>query len=216
MPSRRSVLSAIPTLGLACALALTGCGGGEEDHTAGHVASVSSSANEGPYAGREIADGQPRPDFVLTDQDGAEFAFAQETAGTPTLLFFGYANCPDICPTTMADVALALKSVPDEVAAQTQVVFATTDPARDTPEFLGNYLARFDQGLPNRFVGLTGSQAAVEAAQSAAGVPLAESNGEMHATSLLLFGADDVARVMFSAGDTSAEIAQDLELIATS
>ena len=195
---------------------LLGCGNADdsdESHEGDHIATVSGGAEAGPYAGREISDPKPRPDFVLTDQDGASFSFAEQTAGQPTLLFFGYANCPDICPTTMADVALALKSVPTELAARTQVVFVTTDPARDTAEFLGSYLSRFDQGLPNRFVGLTGSQAEVEAAQNVAGVPLAESGGTMHATSLLLYGADDVARVMFSAGDTHGEIAQDLKTV---
>ena len=80
---------------------------------------------------------------------------------------------------------------------------------------LGTYLARFDEGLPNRFVGLTGTRAEVEAAQEAAGVPLAEGEGTMHATSLYLFGNDDLARVVFSAGDTAQEITQDLNVIAT-
>ncbi|MFQ1004359.1 SCO family protein [Modestobacter sp. SSW1-42] len=176
---------------------------------------MSSAADEGPYAGRELTEPKARPAFTLTDQSGAVFDFAAKTAGAPTLLFFGYANCPDVCPTTMADVALALRSAPADVAARTQVVFVTTDPARDTAEFLGTYLARFDEGLPNRFVGLTGTQAEVEAAQEAAGVPLAEGEGTMHATSLYLFGNDDLARVVFSAGDTAQEITQDLKVIAT-
>ena len=196
---------------------LAGCGStDQEDHGGNHVAEVSAAADEGPYAGRELTDPRPRPEFVLTAQDGARFDFAEETSGQPTLLFFGYANCPDVCPTTMADVALALRSVPEDVAGQTQVVFVTTDPARDTPEVLGEYLARFDAELPNRFVGLTGTQAEVEAAQEAAEVSLAEADGTMHATSLLLYGADDMARVMFSAGDTSDEIADDLTTVTDS
>ena len=194
---------------------LLGCSSADDaDHGEGHVATVSGGGDEGPYAGREISDPKPRPEFTLTDQDGMSFDFAARTAGQPTLLFFGYANCPDVCPTTMADVALALQSVPDDLAERTQVVFVTTDPARDTAEFLGEYLARFDQGLPNRFIGLTGTQAEVENAQTVADVPLAEGDGTMHATSLYLYGADDLARVMFSAGDTRDEIAQDLETIA--
>ncbi|WP_236832878.1 SCO family protein [Blastococcus sp. KM273128] len=177
------------------------------------MAEISTSADAGPYAGRELSDPRPRPDFTLTAQGGARFDFAQETSGQPTLLFFGYANCPDVCPTTMADVALALRSVPEDVAARTQVVFVTTDPARDTPKFLGEYLARFDAELPNRFVGLTGTPAEVESAQGAAEVSLAEAGGTMHATSLLLYGPDDVARVMFSAGDTAEEIAEDLTTV---
>jgi protein SCO1/2 len=195
---------------------LAACGGGSAEHGGEHgVASVSSAADEGPFAGRELTEPKARPAFTLTDQGGAVFDFSAKTAGQPTLLFFGYANCPDVCPTTMADVALALRSAPADVAARTQVVFVTTDPARDTAEFLGTYLARFDEGLPNRFVGLTGTRAEVEAAQEAAGVPLAEGEGTMHATSLYLFGNDDLARVVFSAGDTAQEITQDLNVIAT-
>ena len=212
-PLPRRLLPALATL--AVATALVGCGSTNEDaHAGDHVAEVSTAADEGPFAGRELSDPRPRPGFALTAQDQARFDFAQETSGQPTLLFFGYANCPDVCPTTMADVAVALRSVPEDVAARTQVVFVTTDPARDTAEFLGEYLARFDQDLPNRFIGLTGTQAEVEAAQAAAQVPLAEADGTMHATSLLLYGADDMARVMFSAGDTSDEIADDLTTIA--
>lgn len=209
----RGLLIGSTLLGLSATL--LGCSAADRaDHGDGHVASVSSAADEGPYAGRELTEPKPRPDFALTDQTGAPFDFVEQTSGQPTMLFFGYANCPDICPTTMADVAVALRQVPDEVAARTQVVFVTTDPARDTGEYLGEYLARFDQDLPNRFIGLTGTLAEVEAAQQAAGVPLAEGNGEMHATSLFLYGPDDVARVMFSAGDTSGEISQDLRTVA--
>nr|WP_208383816.1 SCO family protein [Modestobacter marinus] len=207
------MLTALAGAGLTATLA--GCGA-DDAHVAHdeNPASVSSSVDDSPYAGRELAEPQARPAFTLTDQSGTAFDFAAKTSGQPTLLFFGYANCPDVCPTTMADVALALRSVPADVAARTQVVFVTTDPARDTADFLSSYLDRFDDGLPNGFIGLTGSQAEVEAAQEAAGVPLAENDGTMHATSLYLFGTDDLARTVFSAGDTSAEIAQDLETIA--
>ncbi len=212
----RSLLTGLTALTLAATL--SACSGAEEDggHDGDRVATVSGGPEEGPYAGREISDPRPRPEFVLTDQDGAAFDFAARTEGQPTLLFFGYANCPDVCPTTMADVALALTAVPAELAARTQVVFVTTDPTRDTTQFLGEYLAQFDQGLPNRFTGLTGTLAEVEAAQQAADVPLAEGNGEMHSTSLFLYGSDDVARVMFSAGDTAEEIATDLQQVAAS
>ncbi|CCH87383.1 Electron transport protein [Modestobacter italicus] len=213
---RRTLTHRIATT-LVCAgmaVPLVACGGGDTQAHDEHPASVSSSADDGPYAGRELAEPKARPAFTLTDQTGSAFDFAARTAGQPTLLFFGYANCPDVCPTTMADVAIALRSTPADVAARTQVVFVTTDPARDTADFLGEYLARFDEGLPNRFIGLTGTQTEVEAAQTAAGVPLAENDGTMHATSLYLFGNDDLARVVFSAGDTSGEIAQDLEAIA--
>src|SRR3712207_8991243 len=89
-------------------------------------------------------------------------------------------NCPDICPTTMADVALALRDVDPALAAQVQVVFVTTDPATDTPPVLAEYLDRFDADLPTQFVGLTGEQEVIDQAQLSAGVPLAEDQGRLH------------------------------------
>ena len=69
------------------------------------------SGPDNPYDGLYLHDPYQRPSFTLTDQAGASYDFAAQTAGRPTLLFFGYTNCPDICPTTMADVAIALRSV---------------------------------------------------------------------------------------------------------
>lgn len=210
---------------LAAGLGLSGCGGtssaeeaspasgsGHDEHTGDAPATV-----EGPedvYAGFDLAEPYRRPSFTLTDATGAAYDFTAKTAGRPTLLFFGYTNCPDICPTTMADVAVALRSVDPAVAEQVQVVFVTTDPANDTPEVLGEYLGQFDADLPNRYVGLTGDEEAVVRAQLAAGVPQAEEEGRLHSTLLLLYGRDDQAQVAFDAGNTSRDIADDLQAIA--
>ncbi|MGY1706117.1 SCO family protein [Geodermatophilus sp. SYSU D00697] len=210
--------SRLAVLALTAGLVLAGCGGGaaaeegqEHDHSGG-VAVV-----EGPedaYAGLDLPDPYQRPSFTLTDTAGQPYDFAAATAGTPTLLFFGYTNCPDVCPTTMADVAVALRGVDPALAERVQVVFVTTDPAFDTPEVLAEYLGRFDADLPNRFVGLTGDQAAIDRAQLAAGVPLAEDQGRLHSSLLLLYGDDDLAHVAFDTGNTSRDIAGDLALVA--
>jgi len=194
-------------------MALAGCEGSdpeEHDHTGG-VATV-----EGPddvYAGFDLAEPYRRPSFTLTDATGASYDFTSQTAGRPTLLFFGYTDCPDICPTTMADVAVALRTVDPAVAEEVQVVFVTTDPATDTPEVLGEYLGQFDADLPVRFVGLTGDQDAIEQAQLSAGVPLAEDDGRAHSALLLLYGTDDAAHVAFDAENTSRDIAADLGVV---
>jgi protein SCO1 len=206
---------------LAAALGLSACGsdGGEqaaagEDHDhSGGVASLEGPGDD--YAGIDLRDPFQRPSFTLTDTTGASYDFATATAGRPTLLFFGYTNCPDICPTTMADVALALRDVDPALAEQVQVVFVTTDPAADTPEVLAEYLARFDADLPTRFIGLTGAQDAIDQAQLSAGVPLAEDAGRLHSSLLLLYGADDQAHVAFDAGNTSRDIAGDLDAVAS-
>ena len=203
------------------ALALSGCGssatadddGGGHDHAGGSP----PAAVEGPdddYAGLDLAEPYRRPVFTLTDSAGASFDFTERTSGRPTLLFFGYTECPDVCPTTMADVAVALRGLEPALLEELQVVFVTTDPATDTPEVLGEYLDRFDADLPVDFVGLTGEQEAIEQAQLSASIPLAEDNGRTHSSLLLLFGRDDEADVAFDAGNTSRDIAADLRLVA--
>ncbi|MFW3172290.1 SCO family protein [Geodermatophilus sp. CPCC 206100] len=212
---RRSRLAALV---VTTGLVLTGCGGGAAaEEPEGHDHGSAPATVEGPedrYAGIDLVDPYQRPAFTLADTAGQPYDFRAATAGTPTLLFFGYTNCPDICPTTMADVAVALRGVDPALADSVQVVFVTTDPAFDTPAVLGEYLSRFDADLPNRFVGLTGDQAAIDQAQLATGVPLAEDSGRLHSSLLLLYGADDRAHVAFDAGNTSRDIAGDLALVA--
>ena len=141
---------------------LAGCSdpaAGDEGHDHADAPAV-VEAPEDRYAGLDLAEPYRRPSFTLTDTTGAAYDFKAATAGRPTLLFFGYTNCPDVCPTTMADVAVALRGLDPALAAEVQVVFVTTDPAFDTPEVLGEYLGRFDADLPTPFVGLTGEQEA--------------------------------------------------------
>ena len=77
--------------------------------------------------------------------------------GKIILLFFGYTNCPDICPTTLMDISRALKELKDE-ADKVQVVFVSVDYKRDTPRYLNEYVNYFDK----RIIGLTGSQEQIE------------------------------------------------------
>jgi protein SCO1/2 len=210
---------ALPALLVTAGLLLAGCSGSATAEDEGHEHSGASAPAvvKGPedrYAGLDLAEPYRRPSFTLTDTAGASYDFTAATTGRPTLLFFGYTNCPDICPTTMADVAVALRGVEPELAEQVQVVFVTTDPAFDTPEVLGEYLGRFDADLPARFIGLTGDADAIEQAQLSAGVPLAEDNGRQHSSLLLLYGTDDEADVAFDAGNTARDIADDLLLVA--
>jgi len=166
------------------------------------------------YAGLGLTPAQPRPAFTLTDTSGRPYRFGTATAGKPTLLYFGYTHCPDVCPTTLADIALALQAVPSSIRQQTQVVFVTTDIKRDTPAVLKRYLAQFDPGLPNPFVGLTGSQPQIDAAQVGAHVTLAQDDGQTHSAEVLLYGSDDYAHVAFlQSTDETGQISHDLPLV---
>ena len=93
-------------------------------------------------------------DFRLTDHTGKPRTLA-DYRGKAVVLFFGYTQCPDVCPTTLSELAEAMKRLgPD--ADRVQVLFVTIDPERDTPELLAHYVPAFDP----RFVGLYGDAAA--------------------------------------------------------
>jgi protein SCO1/2 len=89
-------------------------------------------------------------DFALNDQDGKPRTLA-DFKGKAVVIFFGYTHCPDVCPTTMAEMAAVMKQLgPD--ADGVQVLFVTLDPERDTPALLKQYVPAFDP----RFIGLSG------------------------------------------------------------
>lgn len=175
---------------------------------------AAETAAPAAYQGLTLSPAQPRPTFSLTDTAGKPYDFAKRTRGTPTLLFFGFTHCPDVCPTAMADAAAALRAVPADLRERTQVVFVTTDPKRDTGPVLAAWLRNFDADLGRRFVGLTGTLPEVEAAQAAAKVPVAEDDGETHSAQLLLYGPDDYARVAYVSGSAPADISHDLPIVA--
>jgi len=186
--------------------------------SSGHAGSgTSSGLNDRPssqYDGFGLTPPQPRPAFTLTDTSGASYNFATATQGKPTFLYFGYTHCPDICPTTMADIGIALKSVPPDVRDEVVVVFVTTDVAADTGPVIAQWLSAFQTGLPNRFVGLYGTQAQIDAAQAAAHVALAEDEGHTHSAQVLLYGPDDYARVSYAESDNESDaMAHDLPIV---
>ena len=109
----------------------------------------------------------PKPSFTLTDTAGRPFSFAAQTRGKLTYLYFGYTHCPNACPATMDEIAYALKRQPASVRKRVEVVFVTVDPRRDTRPVLRAWLDHFNKS----FVGLTGSEQQIEAAESAAGIP---------------------------------------------
>lgn len=101
------------------------------------------------------------PDFHLKDVNGTPRSLA-DFGDKVVLVFFGYTHCPEVCPTTLADLAQAVRQLgPD--AKNVQVIFITLDPARDTPQVLGKFVPYFDPS----FMGLYGdAQSTAQAAQS--------------------------------------------------
>jgi protein SCO1/2 len=95
-------------------------------------------------------------DFALTDHTGKLRTLA-DFKGKAVMVFFGYTQCPDVCPTTMVEMANVMKQLGPQ-ADSVQVLFVTVDPERDTPALLSRYIPAFD----SRFLGLSGDKAATE------------------------------------------------------
>lgn len=158
---------------------------------------------------------QPKPTFTLTDTDGQAYDFAAETEGKLTLLYFGYLNCPDICPVHLAQIAETFDRVPD-VARDAEVVFVSVDPDRDSPSEIREFLDNFD----NRFVGLTGTPEELEAAQTAVGVPTAVYVGEGddytvdHAGWVIAYAPDGMSHSIYPFGVRQSEWNNDLQVLA--
>ncbi|MBK5188737.1 MAG: SCO family protein [Gemmatimonadaceae bacterium] len=186
------------------ALAVAGCG-------------ISAESGGRAYRGTMLARAIPRPSFTLTDTHGQPFDFRAKTDDTVTLLFFGYLNCPDVCPVHMTNIASVMRNLPYEVTGRLRVVFVTTDPARDTPEKLQSWLANFDPS----FIGLRGTPEQVEAieksvdvAPAAAAAPDSSGNYEVgHAAQVIAFTRDDSAHVVYPFGTRQADWAHDLPLL---
>lgn len=118
-----------------------------------------------PYAfhGTIIQSPEPAPDFTLRSASGP--VSVSDFRGDVVVLFFGYTFCPDVCPTTLADLAGAMRNLGDE-ADEVQVVFVSVDPARDTPERLAQYVTSFDP----RFIGVTGTEDEIAAVAAVYGI----------------------------------------------
>jgi protein SCO1/2 len=168
------------------------------------------------YRGGLVTPPLPKPRFTLADTSGRPFDFSEETKGYVTLLFFGYTYCPDQCPMHMANLSAALKKLPAGLADRVKLVFITTDPARDTPQVLRRWLDLFDR----RFIGLTGSERAIEAVQRAAGVPVATRTGPAngnyavaHANFVLAYSQDNLAHLIYPGGVSKDDWVHDLPLL---
>lgn len=170
------------------------------------------------YRGGLVSPPLPKPKFTLTDTSGAPFDFFAKTQGKLTLLFFGYTHCDDVCPLQMQMIARALKKVPPGIASNSTVVFVTTDPERDSPAVLRAWLDHFDK----RFVGLTGSQSAVDAAQIAANLPPARKSAVRpdgdyevgHSSFVFTYTRDNLAHLVYPAGVQQEDFVHDLPLLA--
>ena len=129
-------------LRLCCLLALTAC--------------EKSQSPKVPFANTDITGLDYAKGFALTDHNGKPRTLA-DFKGKVVVVFFGYTQCPDVCPTTLSELAGIKKALGSE-AERLQVIFITLDPQRDTPELMAGFVPAFDSS----FLGLWGEQAVID------------------------------------------------------
>ncbi|TDD91001.1 SCO family protein [Actinomadura rubrisoli] len=202
---------ALAGLGLAAVLLSAAACGGESAPV-----TIADTAPASPYKATALPGSYKIPDVTMTDMNGRPYDLPKRTRGKVALLFFGFTNCPDICPTTMADAAGALSLLSPAQRAGVQVVFITADPARDTPRALKDYLGRFDKS----FVGLTGPWKSIEKAAGIAKAPVspapahAKGNYQVqHGSNVMAYGPDGSGRLLFRYQFGSADMAKDLKTL---
>jgi protein SCO1/2 len=108
------------------------------------------------YQGSQIDPPVPAADFTLTNQDGQPFTLSNQR-GKLDLIFFGYTNCPDVCPITLTTYARVRARLGDQ-ADKVRFIFITVDPERDTVEQVKTHLSHFDPAI----IGLTGTRSELE------------------------------------------------------
>ncbi len=198
MARGRTLVTAVLLGGL-----LTGCG--------------SSGASTTDFTGTLLA---PDPFQVsstpLVDTEGAAYSLTEDTDKDLTLVFFGYTHCPDICGQVMATLAGTLARLDDEQKERLDVVFVTTDPARDDGPTVQTYVDAFDPSI----IGLTGDlDDIVEVGRSMAvgvdaGKKLPSGGYEVtHGTQVLAIDASDETPAYWKADVSQAQLAHDVTAI---
>ncbi|MFI1563705.1 SCO family protein [Streptomyces sp. NPDC020490] len=195
----------------AAGLTLSACGSGDDSGSPVAVVSEDTSQKAATILDRPFE----KPDLVLTDTHGKKYDFRRETAGRPTLIYFGYTHCPDICPLTMNNLAVAKKQLPKAEQDKLRVVFVTTDPARDTPSELGKWL----KGIDPQFTGLTGDFATIQAGARTLGISIEPTHKDkktgktvsVHGTQVIAFSPKtDAGYVLYGEDATVDDYTKDL------
>jgi len=168
------------------------------------------------FRGSVIDPPVPASDFSLQDQNGQAFQLGDQR-GKIVLMFFGYTNCPDICPLTLAQFKQARAQLGQQ-ADRVRFVFITVDPERDTEEKIKTYLGAIDPAI----VGLGGSQAELEQVWRAYGVYRQKQPGQSqndyadlleHSSRVYLVDTQGNLRVTYPSGLVSDDVVQDVKYL---
>lgn len=198
MIGRRGVVVALAAL---AGLALGGC-----DRL--------SSAGKPTFNGVDITGAQLGTDFRLMDHRGTPRSVG-DFRGKAVVLFFGFTHCPDMCPTTLADLASVVRMLGPE-GNRVQVLFVTVDPRRDTPELLARYVPAFHPD----FLGLRGDPEETLRIAKAFKIFVSEVPGRTpesytidHSTQKLAFDSRGQLRLLIAHGMSPEKMAADLRLL---
>lgn len=165
-----------------------------------------------PFHASEVGANLAGADFKLTDHNGTPRTLA-DFRGKVVLLFFGYTHCPDVCPTTMADLAQVMGKLGKE-AGRVQVLFVTVDPARDTRELLAQYVPAFHPA----FLGLSGDVKATAQVARAFNVvyqkqPTSSGYNVDHSAGTFLIDTAGKVRLLAPYGQRADWLEQDIRLL---
>ena len=191
-------------LGLVLTITLAGCG------------NKTASAPAEKFKSTDITGAAFGTDFKLTDHNGVPRTLA-DFKGKVVVMFFGYTHCPDVCPTTMTDMALALKKLGSD-AEKVQVLFVTLDPNRDTQALLAQYVPSFNP----TFLGLYADEAATIQIAKDFHIFFQKQEGKNskqyaidHTAGNYIYDRDGKLRLFMNYGQDTEIIVHDLKLLVT-
>ncbi|MEQ6885769.1 SCO family protein [Salicola sp. Rm-C-2C1-2] len=190
---------AIRVLGaLVLLLALAGCSNGDTDWNAKSIKGL-----------------MPDLAFSLTATDGEPFT-PEDKTGQVRLLFFGFTNCPDICPATMARLQKAVDQMPEGMQDEVTLLFVSVDPKRDTPERIGQFVDFFGDNI----VGLTSDEQTLRTLakryRTTFGYGKPDDDGNYavsHSSAVYVFDGQGRARLLIRSDQSVPAISEDLETL---
>lgn len=169
-----------------------------------------------PYAfhGAILQSPKPAHDFTLINHYGQDTSLS-DYDGKVVLLYFGYTACPDVCPTTLAEIKKATELL-GERADEVQTIMVTVDPERDTVEIMAEYLAHFHPS----FLGMIGTPDEVAQIATYYGIFFQKQETDSvlgylvdHTATVMLVDQDGYLRLIFPYGTEGSEIAEDITYV---
>jgi protein SCO1 len=167
---------------------------------------VSCSALRPGFKGEVVEPVTSAPEIMMADHNGQMFQLSDKR-GQVVLVFFGFTNCVDECPLTLAHLKLALEALGSD-AGQIQVVMVTTDPVRDTPQALHDFMSKFTPA----FLGIPGTVDDLSKVWEAYGVTVLD-GGETHSSYTYVVDKQGQLRLHFDPEMAPEDIASDLKTL---